>query len=137
MRPCYIFDIDGTLADNSHRNPYKCEDCMNDKPIKHIIDLAKVLGLGTPIVVTTGRPEEVRELTQKWLGIHGIIYVMHDMYMRKTGDNRPDDAVKKEMLEQIRNDGWSPIMAFDDRQKVVEMWRANGVPCAQVAPSPD
>jgi len=25
-------------------------------------------------------------------------------------------------------------MVFDDRDQVVEMWRANGIPCFQVAP---
>jgi hypothetical protein len=38
------------------------------------------------------------------------------------------------MLTQIKADGWLPIMAFDDRARVVKMWRDNGVPCCQVAP---
>src|SRR5882672_9644557 len=137
MRPCYIFDVDNTMADNSHRDPHNYETCMKDKPIKHVIDLAKVLGIGTPIIVTSGRPDSVRMQTQTWLGIHGVGYVMYAMYMRIDGDERPDHIVKKEMRDQMRQDGWSPIMAFDDRQKVVDMWRANGVPCAQVAPDPE
>jgi hypothetical protein len=68
-----------------------------------------------------------------WLGKYGVGYVLHKLYMRRDGDHRPDDIVKREMLQQMRVDGWSPIMAFDDRNQVVEMWRANGVPCAQVA----
>ncbi len=44
------------------------------------------------------------------------------------------DIVKAELLDQIVADGFSPVMAFDDRNQVVEMWRARGIPCAQVAP---
>ena len=48
--------------------------------------------------------------------------------------HRADDILKIELLDQIRADGFSPIMAFDDRDRVVAAWRAAGVPCAQVAP---
>lgn len=56
-----------------------------------------------------------------------------DVYMRKDGDHRPDNEVKSELLARIRADGHDPIMAFDDRDQVVKMWRAAGIPCAQVA----
>jgi len=41
--------------------------------------------------------------------------------------------VKREMLDRIRADGYNPIMAFEDRSRVVKMWREAGIPCAQVA----
>ena len=53
--------------------------------------------------------------------------------MRKEGDHRPDHIIKLELLAQIRSDGFEPIMAFDDRNSVVKMWRDAGIPCAQVA----
>jgi hypothetical protein len=37
------------------------------------------------------------------------------------------------LLDKLMADGFRPIMAFDDRNQVVEMWRQRGVPCAQVA----
>ena len=55
------------------------------------------------------------------------------LYMRADGDFRSDDIIKAELLAKVRADGYEPIMAFDDRNQVVRMWRANGVPCAQVA----
>ena len=41
--------------------------------------------------------------------------------------------MKKEMLDTFvdRND---VLMTVDDRQKVVDMWRAEGLTCFQVAP---
>jgi hypothetical protein len=53
--------------------------------------------------------------------------------MRSDNDYRADFIVKEELLAQLRADGYNPVMAFDDRQQVVDMWRENGLICAQVA----
>jgi hypothetical protein len=37
------------------------------------------------------------------------------------------------MLDKIRLDGYNPTLVFDDRSRVVEMWRKNGIKCFQVA----
>jgi hypothetical protein len=143
MKPCWIFDIDGTLADLRHRLPHIQKSPKDwdgffsavdgDAPIPHVIAVCCTLGLGTPIVLSSGRPERTREATIKWLVRHKVWLVVHAMYMRADGDHRPDFQVKRELLARMRNDGWSPIMAFDDRDQVVRMWRSEGVPCAQVA----
>ena len=52
--------------------------------------------------------------------------------MRSTKDNRPDDIVKKELLDKMREEGYNPILVFDDRDSVVKMWRENGIPTFQV-----
>ena len=54
--------------------------------------------------------------------------------MRKAGDYRPDAKVKEELLTQVKADGYEPILAFEDRERVVDMWRRNGIQCCQVAP---
>ena len=53
--------------------------------------------------------------------------------MRKAGDFRDDDIIKVELLHELAEDKFKPIMAFDDRNRVVKAWRAAGIPCAQVA----
>lgn len=150
---CYLFDIDGTLADLSHRLHYiqgETKDwdaffaaCGSDRPIDHICDLAFTLNSSAnQIVFVSGRSDAVREQTLCWLETQGLRTngdnwfreYRPQLYMRKAGDRRPDHVVKLELLAQIKADGWEPIMAFDDRNQVVDMWRANGVPCAQVAP---
>lgn len=55
------------------------------------------------------------------------------VYMRKAGDYTDDNLLKVELLRQLRADGHEPIMAFDDRSRVVQAWREQGIPCAQVA----
>jgi phosphoglycolate phosphatase-like HAD superfamily hydrolase len=141
---CYIFDIDGTLADCSHRLPHIQKQpkdwraffaaVADDAPIQHVIDLAMDLASGgAEIVYVSGRSDECREETVRWLERVGAPDPFGRLYMRKEGDHRDDDIVKAEILVALRSDGLEPVMAFDDRNRVVAQWRRNGVPCAQVA----
>jgi phosphoglycolate phosphatase-like HAD superfamily hydrolase len=152
MIPAYLFDIDGTLADCSHRlHHIKGEKkdweafydgCPDDEPIMAVLHVAQALqrdrgrspgtANGAEIVFMTGRSERCRKDTRTWLLWWGLRPI--SLYMRADGDHRTDDVVKKEMLDRVRADGFAPILAFEDRTRVVEMFRANGVPCAQVAP---
>lgn len=84
-----------------------------------------------PVVFVSGRSAEVRRETEDWLeretGLRG------PLYMRCERDKRPDYIVKAELLDQLQADGYQPLMAFDDRDRGVKMWRSKGIPCAQVA----
>lgn len=146
-----IFDIDGTLADNSHRQHFIQQepkdwqgffDAMSeDKPIEETCflcsSLAALLSMGVfgqyTIVFCSGRPDSHRQQTIEWINKH-IFFGENRIFMRKAGDHRPDEKVKEELLGQMREDGLEPFMVFDDRKRVVEMWRRNGLRCLQVAP---
>ena len=156
-RPCWVFDIDGTLADISHRLHFVngdgpknwqkfFEGIPQDQPNEPITYLANVLwqsGSATEaddsmerkshVVCCSGRPEEWREATEKWLKEQAVNQAA--LYMRKTADYRPDHIVKEELLHKMIEDGWDPILVVDDRQSVVDMWRGNGITCLQVAPN--
>lgn len=154
MKRCYLFDIDGTIADLSHRLHYITGETKDwraffaaahaDVPIPHMIELAKRLWATIPIIFVSGRSDECKEATMDWLTAQGFGFMTGhgpgeprytwNLYMRKAGDHRPDNLVKSNLLDMIIADGWTPIMAFDDRDQVVKMWRDRGVPCAQVAP---
>jgi hypothetical protein len=141
---CYIFDIDGTIADGIHRlhhiekTPKDWDafyaDCPGDKPIPHMHRLLEDLYcVGGVIVYVTGRSDQIRDETEAWLFRHGFPTGGNNrLYMRKAGDYRPDDVLKIELLAELRADGYEPIMAFEDRTRVVKAWRAAGIPCAQV-----
>ena len=145
MKPCFIFDFDNTLANGDHRlhhihktpkdwTAYFAE-CGADEPIRHVIEILRSLSADFDIFICSGRSDEVRAETMKWLRHHvGMEFVMEDVLMRKAGDHRADDLLKLEMLATIRARGYEPLMAFDDRTRVVNSWRAAGIPCAQVAP---
>jgi len=113
-------------------------ECAHDKPITPVIHLAHALMLREPVLFVTGRDENVRDLTMAWLGRNvaspALLEARTKLYMRKHGDHRQDHEVKGELLTQIKLDGYDPIMAFEDRDQVVAMWRKAGITCAQVAP---
>lgn len=139
---CYLIDLDGTLCDCEHRRHHvdgsEKKDwnafyaaAVDDEPVTAIHRLCWDLACQTRLVYVTGRPEQCRSATEAWLTKHGMLN--YPLYMRGDGDFRADDIVKLELLERLKADGHNPVMAFDDRTRVVKMWRAAGIPCAQVA----
>lgn len=136
----FIFDIDGTLADGQHRIHHiltqpKDWDAYfatmeDDGLILHVAEVCKCIAEVYDVVYVTGRPEEYREPTRRWMRRHHL--PSGPLYMRPEGDRRNDDIIKIELLDRIRDNGYEVLMAFDDRSRVVRAWRAAGVPCAQV-----
>ena len=54
--------------------------------------------------------------------------------MRKTGDNRKDSIIKKEIYEKyLKPMNYHVLFILDDRNQVVEMWREMGFTVFQVA----
>ena len=56
--------------------------------------------------------------------------------MRPDGDYRPDAELKSELFDKlvdIHGFDTEDTIIFDDRQSVVDMWRARGLTCFQVA----
>ena len=53
--------------------------------------------------------------------------------MRSDSDYTPDDELKSRFLDRMIEDGYFPTMAFDDRQRVVDMFRSRGLTVFQVA----
>ena len=57
------------------------------------------------------------------------------LLMRKDGDNRPDQIVKRELYERHVQGLYEIEGVLDDRDRVVAMWRNDlGLTCLQVAP---
>lgn len=142
-----IFDIDGTLADCSHRR-YYIEKPNNDWGAFYAgmakdtpTYLATLLSTGVfnfalPIFVT-GRPEEYRYTTEQWLLAYTRIRFPGNkppiLLMRPDGDYTPDDDLKRRIyIDQIKPH-FDIQLVFDDRNKVVKMWRSLGLECWQVA----
>lgn len=140
-----IFDLDGTLADLTHRRHFVTSKPKNwkaffagverDLCIEPFAMVARGYQMGNRVIICSGRPDDLREVTQKWLRKHVWDNGLPEapLYMRKAGDFRADDIVKEELLDQIIADGYRPEVAFDDRSRVVKMWRRRGLLCAQVA----
>ena len=144
MKKTIVFDIDGTLADLSHRLHHvesrpKDWDAFfgameHDPPYAPLQWLHSLLHAApdASVVIASGRPDNYRALTEEWFARHDIAY--ERLYMRKAGDRRPDSVVKREFLPLMRADGFDPYIVIEDRQRVVDMWRAEGICCLQCAP---
>jgi len=88
---------------------------------------------GKHIVIVSARNDKNRAVTEEWLAKYGIHY--DALYMRPDGDYRPDNVFKQGLLDNIRKGGEDLIeRVYDDRNQVVDMWRANGIDCIQVVP---
>lgn len=152
MRPLYIFDLDGTLALTEHRqhildnkdDPQRWRKffaaCVDDKPNFPVIETMHRLAhdVFVDILIWSGRSEEVREQTVRWLADNTAFMTHHIeamLRMRPAGDYTPDDDLKRQWLNELLPGDRKRLTAvFDDRDKVVAMWRAAGIACFQVAP---
>jgi hypothetical protein len=71
-----------------------------------------------------------QNLTATWLNTNGI--PADRLLMRQWNDFRSDDIIKEEIFWEHIAPYYNVECAFDDRDRVVEMWRRIGVNCAQV-----
>lgn len=134
----WIVDVDGTLALRGGRDPYAWEEVGQDALHLPVAELVTALSnTGHTIILVSGRMDCCRQDTISWLTKWEIPY--NKLYMRKNGDRRKDNIVKKEILSAIQISMLAEglpldLRVIDDRQQCVEMWRAQGLFCAQVAP---
>ena len=148
--PTVIFDIDGTLADITHRvhlaqakkfNEF-FDAMVDDVPNGPIVALLNgILNTGSldtylQVIYCTGRPEKYRKVTQSF--IDDIQRYSRDcpLLMRPNKQRSvPDYEIKQGMLDGILNhvSKENILYAVDDRQQVVDMWRSNGITCLQCA----
>lgn len=138
-----IFDLDGTLALIDHRRHLVegenkqwdafYEACDQDLPNAAVITMNNELFMSQfndyRIVIFSGRSVSVHEKTLRWLTQHQVYF--HLLKMRPEKDYQPDEELKRKWLAEIGKE--NVLCVFDDRKKVVDMWRAEGVPCFQVA----
>lgn len=116
-----VFDIDGVVADVSHRlhhlEPHRRdwfafhESADRDPVLSTGRALAEQAAVDGDIVWLTGRPAWVRELTQTWLDAAEL--PVGPLLMREDGDHRPAKIIK--LAEVRRLDREQP----GDRKSVV------------------
>ena len=139
---CIICDLDGTLAlHTSGRKFYeesRCNEDSCDPRLALLLDWMMYYGLD--IIFITGRQESCRDTTLTWIKtyLHNWRQQKIDsderikLFMRSRGDKRPDQVIKKEIYDEYIKDKFNVLCVFEDRDKVVEMWRDEGLLCNQV-----
>lgn len=145
-----IFDLDGTLADITKRRKmstkengkidwdvfFTPENIWFDTPNEVVIQMAQMLSQNNRIVIFSGRSKGTKSETKRWLDKFDVPYDV--IKMRPTSKDwmyMPDDKLKQHWLDTLfPGDKKDNILCiFDDRDKVVKMWRDNGLQCFQVA----
>jgi hydroxymethylpyrimidine pyrophosphatase-like HAD family hydrolase len=137
-----IFDVDGTLMDITHRRHFVAQRPKDfdsfrshtefDTRKEDIFAIADALqAQGHRILISTGRNKSQRDITIQQIRDGGIDF--EQIYMRSDSDYTPDDELKSRFLDRMIEDGYFPTMAFDDRQRVVDMFRSRGLTVFQVA----
>lgn len=151
MTDLYIFDIDGTLSDASHRihftknqdDPQRWdkfyEAAVFDPPREDVIRVLETLRNSiSDIRLFTGRPERIRDQTHAWLRewVPSYKHWGKDavLNMRSDKDHTPDFKIKKQWYEALPEADKRRLKGvFEDRQSVCDMWRSLGITCFQVA----
>ena len=145
MNKVVIFDLDGTLALIDKRRLkslqksgklnwevfFSPENIQLDEPNIPVIKTFQAMKqAGFEVGIFSGRDSISRKETEVWLKENGIQFDF--LKMRPQGDCTPDDVLKKTWLDEMTSVGKEILCVFDDRDKVVKMWRENSISCFQV-----
>ena len=137
-----IFDMDGTLCDVEPIRHYVTGERRNFDafhkaslwcgPNVSVRFFARTLARGneTAVIIVTARDARYERETRDWLAKYGITY--DALYMRPWGDGRRDSVVKAGILDQIRRDGFNPVLAVDDRDDIIAVWEEGGIETIKV-----
>lgn len=142
-RKVYIFDLDGTISDGTHRlhklptkDLHLTESWSEfnllskfDAPIKSTIQVMNALTDSNDVVIIlTGRSDEVKCETVDWFNANFCCYDW--LVMRSANDNRKDAIIKEEFLRYIGLE--RIIAAWDDSPNVIKHFRSLGITTYQV-----
>ena len=131
MSKIVLCDIDGTVANNDHRQhllkEYKDWDLFfskldQDEPIKKIIKTVNEYAeQGFVIYFLTGRPERYELKTRQWL--EKFFKFQINLIMRKDGDMRDKLLIKHELF----SDNFQPeeiLVCIENDLKLCDLWES-------------
>lgn len=149
-RDTIVVDLDGTLADGraryhlvagKHRDYEAFHARLGEDPpnlwCQWLLLAFAALNACRPageepirLVLVSARPKNVEDATRAWLAKHAVRY--DELHLLRDGnDNTPDQELKRAWLHNYGKE--RILFTVDDRQKVVDMWRAEGLTCLQCA----
>ena len=91
------------------------------------VEVLECLNTCSPkVVISTGRPEALREVTENWLR---RFFHFEQVFMRKTGDFRSNAEIKRAALANdiLPLKGERQLYAFEDDALALEMYQQEGV----------
>lgn len=128
-RGLVIFDIDGVVSDCRWRQELiergQLKEFHNSAALDRLVREAFILlrsfrNLGFRHAFSTGRPEEFRASTDRWLADYGLSQY-EGLMMRPEGCGLTSPELKRDHLRKFR-ETHEVIFAVDDREDVVAMY---------------
>lgn len=133
MTPSFaVFDIDGVLADVSHRLHHlrgrrkNWHGFFSDAGDDPVLDEGRTRVLAAAadhaIVYLSGRPERMRRLTEQWLRRHGL--PAGAVVLRPNRDRRPARLLKPQLVAEVARAGEVAFVVDDDDAVCAALRRA-------------
>lgn len=134
---CIIADLDGTVCLHDGRNPYDLTRVSEDIPNYPLVQFLKELICNKHIIFLSGREKtnQCRQDTINWLTENICspdFGYKWELLMRDKNNFEPDEVIKERIFHKEIEPKYNVIAVFDDRDKVVKMWRSLGLLCNQV-----
>ena len=133
-----LCDIDGTIADLTHRLHYVNngnrdwdsffasvgDDKFRESIWRQVIEDAEAND--AVVIFLSGRSDITRNDTEEWL--ESYVEFKPLVLMRREFDRRPDTDVKRDIYDWHFRD-YNIVRIYDDRPRLVKMWREKGLDC--------
>jgi predicted kinase len=128
-----IVDIDGTLANHvGVRSPYDTSRYALDTVHENVARVVNMLqsdgddGRYMKLILVSGRDAAYRDVTLDWVKREAGVFP-DALFMRPEGDRRNDAVVKHELYHEHIANRYNVVGVFDDRGRVLRMWRDIGL----------
>lgn len=126
-----FIDLDGVIADDRHRVQYALDrqwyeyfDLMGDDKVwpqgQRLYEDCHLAGFD--VAYLTGRREDTRRKTERWLKAHGFDHTL-PLIMRKQEDRRRLAEVKKSVVAEAMHIYEDGVWMYDDDPEVIEQVR--------------
>lgn len=136
-----IFDLDGVLSNATDRQHFIDKtskrdwdnffaSCGEDPLIEDVAELLSLLDVDLHVILLTGRPISVQKETVAWLNSYSLRWDL--LVMRNFGNHTHAKEFKAAAVDQMREGGIEPILAFEDDKRNVEMFKSLGIPCIYI-----
>ena len=133
LEKAVIFDIDGTLCDDtSRRKEYLTKgdwknyllDCQNSRPVECTrVLLDYYLHKGFKAIFVTGRPEALRTKTNHFLTSLGLRINQYELLMREDGNTDSEAVLKRKFMSMLVG-AYDIETALDCRPEVREVYKS-------------
>lgn len=134
-----ILDLDNVISDDAWRisrikqdehdlfikyHDYQLLAGFDNFKNQHLVN---VIGMrGYKIIISTGRSEHYRAITEVWLNKYRIFPI--EIYMRPNGDCGSSVDIKKAHYAKLNISRHNIVWVYDDNPNVINMYKLLGIP---------